>query len=144
MMPQLGVLAEVHEKAATEVFEKDCLIHLGTLVAPVGTSQEGRPCVTVEGQLPGGAALKEEIPFGEMRVYPLGVDEQAKVKITPARGFDVGAGPGKPLEKTLSGGVVGLMVDARGRPFTLPTDEKQRVEKLEKWAAAFDAYPQSR
>jgi hypothetical protein len=29
MMPQLGVLAEVHPKGATEVFNKDCLIHLG-------------------------------------------------------------------------------------------------------------------
>ena len=28
MMPQLGVLAEVHKAAATEVFKKDCLIHL--------------------------------------------------------------------------------------------------------------------
>ena len=141
MMPQLGVLAEVHEKAATEVFEKDCLIHLGTLLAPLGTSQEGRPCVTVEGELPGGTTLKEDIPFGEMRVYPLGVGETARIKISPARGFDIGAGPGKPLDRTVAGGVVGLMVDARGRPFALPTEERLRVEKLDKWATAFDAYP---
>jgi hypothetical protein len=40
MMPQLGVLTEVQPKAATEVFEKDCLIHLGTCVAPVGTTKK--------------------------------------------------------------------------------------------------------
>ncbi len=141
MMPQLGVLAEVHEKAATEVFEKDCLIHLGTLVAPVGTGPEGKPCVRIEVRLPDGTAVDEEIPFGNMRVYPLGVGETAELKATPARGFDVGAGPGKVVERKVAGGVVGLMIDARGRPFTLPTDEKARVAKLEKWAAAFDAYP---
>jgi len=141
MMPQLGVLAEVHEKAATEVFEKDCLIHLGTLIAPVGTAQEGKPCLTVEATLPDGTALNEEIPFGDMRVYPMSVDDKIRVKMTPARGFELGAGPGKPHEATVSGGVVGLMIDTRGRPFTLPTEESQRVEKLERWAKAFDAYP---
>ena len=40
MMPQLGVLTEVCPKAATEVFEKDCLIHLGTCVAPVGKAKK--------------------------------------------------------------------------------------------------------
>ncbi len=63
------------------------------------------------------------------------------MKVTPARGFDAGAGPGKPFESTLTGGVVGLIVDTRGRPFVLPTDESERVKRLDKWAAAFDAYP---
>jgi uncharacterized protein (TIGR01319 family) len=141
MMPQLGVLAEVHDRAATEVFEKDCLVHLGTLVSPAGTGHEGRPCLKVELSFPGGKTVNEDIPFGEMKVYPLGVDETAKAKLTPARGFDVGAGPGKVLERTLSGGVVGVMVDARGRPFELPKDEQARVTRLDKWARAFNAYP---
>ena len=141
MMPQLGVLAAVHEKAATEVFEKDCLIYLGALVAPVGTSQEGKPCLKIELTLPSGTVVNDDIPFGEMVVYPLGVDESVKAKLTPAKGFNLGEGAGKPLECTLTGGVVGLMMDTRGRPFALPTDEHKRVEKLEKWAKAFDAYP---
>jgi uncharacterized protein (TIGR01319 family) len=142
MMPQLGVLAAVHERAATEVFEKDCLIHLGALVAPVGSGQEGKPCVRLEAAFPGGRAVADDIPYGDMRVYPLGVGESVTAKLTPSRGFDVGAGAGRVLETTLTGGVVGLMVDARGRPFKLPTDEHQRVEKLAKWAKAFNAYPE--
>ncbi|MBM3307110.1 MAG: glutamate mutase L [Candidatus Eisenbacteria bacterium] len=142
MMPQLGVLAEVHEKAATEVFEKDCLIHLGTLVAPVGATQEGKSCLRIEGTLPGGRTIADDVPFGEMRVIPLAAGESASVKLTPSRGFDVGAGPGRVVEATLTGGVVGLMLDTRGRPFKLPSDEHQRVEKLVKWSRAFNAYPE--
>jgi uncharacterized protein (TIGR01319 family) len=141
MMPQLGVLAEVHEKAATEVFEKDCLIHLGTIVAPVGVGQEGKNCLKIQAELPDGTVLNEDVAFGEMKVYPLGVDESTRAKLSPARGFDVGAGPGRVHEATLTGGVVGLMVDARGRPFSLPSDEGKRVEKLGLWAKAFNAYP---
>ena len=44
MMPQLGVLANIDKEefkedakdASLEVFEKDCLIRLGTCIAPVG------------------------------------------------------------------------------------------------------------
>ncbi len=141
MMPQLGVLAEVHEQSATEVFEKDCLIHLGTLIAPVGTAQEGKPCVKVEMTLPDGTNVSDDIPYGEMVIYPMTVEDSVAAKLTPARGFDLGEGVGKTLECTLTGGVVGVMVDTRGRPFTLPTEEGERVSKLEKWAKAFDAYP---
>jgi hypothetical protein len=133
----------VHEKSATEVFEKDCLIHLGTLVAPVGTAPEGKPCIKLEATFPDGREVNEDIPFGEMRVYPLAVGETVRIKVTPARGFDAGAGVGKLLERTLSGGVVGLIVDTRGRPFNLPSDETERVTRLDKWAGAFDAYPAS-
>ncbi len=44
MMPHLGVLAQVHPQAALEVFERDCLIYLGTCVAAKGTGKPGKPC----------------------------------------------------------------------------------------------------
>ena len=42
MMPQLGVLAAVHPEAATQVFERDCLIYLGDCIAPLGRVKEGQ------------------------------------------------------------------------------------------------------
>ncbi len=44
MMPHLGVLAQVHPQAALEVFERDCLIYLGTCVSPAGTGSPGKKC----------------------------------------------------------------------------------------------------
>src|SRR5262249_23972398 len=35
MMPHLGVLSTVNEKAATDVFVRDCMVYLGPCVAPV-------------------------------------------------------------------------------------------------------------
>ena len=66
MMPQLGVLAQVNEAAATQVFERDCLIHLGTCIAPVGITSPGNLGVTISGD------LTETVPFGELRLYPAG------------------------------------------------------------------------
>ena len=111
------------------------------MLSPFVSTQEGKPCIKLETELPDGARVSDDIPFGEMRVYPLAAGETVAVKVTPTRNFDAGAGPGKPMETRLSGGVVGLMVDTRGRPFRLPASEGDRIARLEAWARAFDAYP---
>src|SRR5262249_28637097 len=121
MMPQLGVLATVHEEAATQVFDRDCLIRLGSVIAPVGNAKGGANCVTVK--LNGQA---HAVKAGDMALLPLPEDGTARVAVTiePDRSFDVGAGKGKPREVQVRGGVVGLIVDARGRrPFELPKDD---------------------
>lgn len=142
MMPQLGVLAEISEKAATEVFEKDCLIYLGTCVAPVGKSKPGKKALSVKIDLPNGEIFEEDIPFGELRLLPCSVGETAKAILKPARGLDIGSGSGQEIETQLDGGVVGIVLDTRGRqPFTLPTDNSERVIMLKKWMRVLDAYP---
>jgi hypothetical protein len=70
--------------------------------------------------------------------------EEAKAMITPAKDYDVGAGPGKELEATVSGGVAGVILDARGRPIYLPEEEDQRKELLLKWFKAMDLYDEKK
>jgi len=138
MMPQLGVLSKVHEKAATEVFDKDCLIRLGTCLAPVGQGRPGAPCVKVKlGEEP-----EVEVSYGEMKLLELGVGEKAHAVITPLRGFDVGEGRGRRLEREIEGGVVGVIIDARGRPLLLPDGQEERAKKLSEWEKALGVYPE--
>lgn len=141
MMPQLGVLAQVNAEAATQVFERDCLIHLGTCIAPIGNGKEGGTCLTVEIHYTDKPAINEEIPFGELRLYPLELGETASLKLHPSRRFDLGAGHGTPVEKEAVGGVVGLVIDTRGRPLEIPNDSEKRVSQLTKWQQALDIYP---
>ena len=141
MMPQLGVLAQVNPEAATQVFERDCLIHLGTAIAPVGVAKVGEACLSIEIDIAGNPSITEDVPYGELRLYPLSLGEKATVKLQPSRRFDVGAGNGHAVESEALGGVVGLVVDTRGRPLEIPTDAQQRVVQLTKWQAALEAYP---
>jgi uncharacterized protein (TIGR01319 family) len=131
MMPQLGVLSTVHPEAAAQVFDRDCLIRLGSCVAPVGQGKEGEPCLTIDYN-----GKSETFRYGELRVLPMGVGEALQATIKPARGFDVGAGKGRPVEATLEGGVVGIVVDTRGRPLQLPADDATRRQKLISWMTA--------
>ncbi|MBZ0267056.1 glutamate mutase L [bacterium] len=142
MMPQLGVLAEVHPAAATEVFEKDCLIWLGTCVAARGVGKPGRTLFTAELTRGDGKKETHEIKFGDLQLVPLGVGESVKAHLIPGKGCDLGWGPGKTVERELHGGVVGLILDGRGRPIAIDASDPDRVEKIQRWAAALDAYPQ--
>ncbi len=144
MMPHLGVLSTVHEEAATEVFDRDCLIRLGSSIAPKGIDKEGKPCVKIQLELPRGERKKLTVNFGDLIKVPLGIGEKAKAIIEPTKNFDVGAGKGKVSEVEVEGGVVGLIIDCRGRPLQIPEDPKARVEKLSKWIKSLDVYPQEK
>ena len=142
MMPHLGVLSTVDEQAATEVFVKDCLVYLGTCVAPMGQGKDGERCleytITFEGNR---AAENGTLAFGELRLIPLAVTEQANIELRPAKGIDVGEGKGNAGTRSLKGGVVGILLDGRGRPLQLPTDQQARVAALTRWYNAVDLYP---
>jgi uncharacterized protein (TIGR01319 family) len=143
MMPQLGVLAEISEKAATEVFEKDCLIYLGTCVAPVGKIKPTKTALSAKIELPNGEIFEEDIKFGEIRLIPLGVEETAEATLKPGKGLDLGEGKNQTINTTLHGGVVGIVLDTRGRqPFNLPLDLNERVPLLKKWMSELKAYPE--
>ncbi len=143
MAPQLGVLSSVHEEAATQVFERDCLVRLGAVLAPIGTSRVGQPCVRVELTRSDGQKLAREVAFGDLLLMPLPRDGEVEMTATPERGFDLGEGKGHPIRASVRGGVVGFIVDARGRrPFEIPSDPAIRIERLGAWNRALGVYPE--
>ena len=135
MMPHLGVLAQVHAEAAVQVFERDCLIYLGTCVAPKGAGKPGKTCF---GFQVSGANIDTsgEISVGELRLLPLADGETAEATIEPARNFDIGAGVGKAVTRTVRGGTVGLLLDGRGRPLDLPEDRTACRQAVTDWTNA--------
>ncbi len=143
MMPQLGVLSEVLPEAATEVFDKDCLIRLGTCVAPSGENKKVSVLAEVNFRKQDGSAVSISIEKGKIHLEPLAVGEKVNAVIKPAKNLDIGNGPGIEWTGELEGGVVGLIFDGRGRnPFILPDDDAERISKLQEWSKALDIYPE--
>ena len=98
--------------------------------------------MTVTLQLQGGATYQKTICHGEFVQVPLAAGETARAEIDPARGMDMGAGRGGRMVKEIRGGVVGVILDGRGRrPFDLPIDAADRINALQKWGAACEEYP---
>ncbi|MEJ2110805.1 MAG: glutamate mutase L, partial [Acidobacteriota bacterium] len=150
MMPQLGVLANIEKKemaqearkAALEVFEKDCLIRLGTCLAPVGKFKPDQVMLTADLTLPGGERKRVEVKAGEITVVPAPYEKVSAV-LTPGKNQDIGRGKGEIVETTIYGGVSGIILDGRGRPFVLPEDPAERMKNLRKWSESTDEYPSS-
>ena len=143
MMPHLGVLSTINEKAATDVFVRDCMVYLGTCVAPIGQVKDGERLTDYEITLPDARVVTDQLKMGELRLFPLGLNQKATITMKPAKQIDLGEGLGVPVTREVQGGVVGLMLDGRGRPLKLPADQQMRVAALTKWFQAVDLYPKT-
>ncbi|MFH1516142.1 MAG: glutamate mutase L [bacterium] len=147
MMPHLGVLTTISDKAATEVFEKDCIIYLGTCVAPIGNTKDGDKVMDYKITMPDGNIISESANYGDLKLIKLGLDDdklpiEVPIEIQPSKNYDAGEGNGKTVKKKVRGGVVGIVIDARGRPLKTNPDRKKRIEQILRWTSALDCYPQ--
>ena len=148
MMPQLGVLANIDQKdlaesarkAALEVFNKDCLIRLGTCVAPVGKANVGDEILSVTLAMQDGSEKQVILHQGELLAIPAEY-EPINATLNPAKGMDVGAGKNEQINTTVYGGVIGLVFDGRGRPFNFPVENDKRISSLNIWSNAMNEYP---
>jgi uncharacterized protein (TIGR01319 family) len=142
MMPHLGVLSTINEQAATDVFVRDCMIYLGTCIAPIGQGKEGDLCADYEIAFPDGRLVKDQLAFGELRLFALEHGMKANITLRPAKSVNIGTGAGAAMTREVMGGAVGLLLDGRGRPLQFPAEQSVRVAALKKWFNAVGLYPQ--
>ena len=147
MMPQLGVLANIDKKdlgeearnAALEVFNKDCLIRLGTCISPVGNVKTGT-VLSIKLEFSDKKVIEKDIQKNEL--YRIKAQyEPIKAEIIPHKKMDIGSGVGEPINTTIYGGLVGIILDGRDRPISIPSDPKDRLSYLNDWSNALNEYP---
>ncbi len=145
MIPHLGVLSTVHPKASLEIFEKDCLVRLGTCIAFSGKLSEndyGKKIGEVKLKMPNGEVVEKNVEYGTIQRLDLPENEVAEAEIRPSSPFRVSAeGSSRNVTKQIEGGVVGVLIDGRGRPVHLPGDDSKRRSKLLEWYRTLEAYP---
>ena len=98
-------------------------------------------------ELETGENHEGDIAFGEVKMIPYGLNDKklplrGTGTITPHRNMDMGAGKGRQVKGEIYGGVVGIVLDGRGRPIKFATDRPERVKQLDSWTRAFNAYPE--
>jgi uncharacterized protein (TIGR01319 family) len=134
LMAPLGAAAMVNPAVASQVMEEDALVNLGTVVAPLGTAREGDMALTFKMEYEDGRQLQVEVPYGTLEVIPLPAGKTANLELRPTRRFDVGLGTkGQAGMTKVEGGVLGIIIDARGRPLPIAQDPEERREKAQHW-----------
>ena len=137
MMPQLGVLASVHKKAAIEVFNKDCLIRLGTCIAPLGKGELGSTMLEYSFEID-GKDIEGELKYGELILIKANFSSY-KAQFTMKGDFTLGSK--KEYIGDIYGGEVGIILDGRGRPFNFKFDTKNRRKLINDWSSSMNEYP---
>ena len=149
MMPQLGVLANISKKelgeearnAALEVFHKDCLIRLGTCITPIGKVKNKSIVMRIKLTFPSGEKVEKELRKNEL--YRIKADyEEIIAELIPHKKMDIGSGIGEPIKTTIYGGIVGIILDGRERPISIPNNSQERLSNLKSWSDALNEYPQ--
>ena len=148
MMPQLGVMANIEKKdlaeqariAALEVFDKDCLIRLGTCIAPVGSVESKKDVLKAELEFSSGEKKEINLDGGDLVLVEADYQE-ISITLTPSKGIDVGAGINETIKTKVYGGQVGIIFDCRGRPLSLSKEPNKRISELNNWSKALNEYP---
>jgi hypothetical protein len=132
--PALGAVAGIKPLAAASALETGTLVSLGTVISPVGNGRPDETVLSMKIHYDDGGELAVEAHYGDLEVWPLLPGQRATIEIRPTRRFDVGlGGSGKGGKIRAIGGLVGLVVDARGRPLQLPKDVELRRKRLRHW-----------
>jgi uncharacterized protein (TIGR01319 family) len=141
MMPHLGVLSTVHPEAAIEVFERDCLVNIGTCITLTGEIPENEIVASLSFENSVGKESIIDVVGGSIHTIPF-KEPKAKLRIKLESGIHLD-GLRRNIETVVEGGEVGIIIDARGRPIDFPQDTEERIRKISTWYDSLQTYPET-
>jgi hypothetical protein len=131
LLAGMGAAAEFNPMLPIQVLDSGALLHLGTVLAPVSAAKYGTPILKLTIDFGDGNVSNLEIKQGTLTVLPLRPGQKVDIGCQALRKIDNLAS-----RYTIVGGACGAVIDARGRPLSLPPDAPRRREMLKKWALA--------
>jgi len=133
LLPLLGVAAARNHYLPVQVIESGAFIGLGTVVSVVASAEYGEQVLRAKLSYGDGTEVRADVKFGGLEILPLPSGQSAQLSLQPLRRADAGLGPGRSGVVPVTGGAMGIIIDARGRPLQLPGDPVRRRELIKKW-----------
>ncbi len=138
LVASLGAAGSITPVLPVQVLESGAFLNLGTVISPVSSAKAGTSILRIRLISQDGDENKYEIKQGSLTVLPVPSGRRVRVHFEPIHDTDIGLkriGAGSSLN--IVGGVLGLVIDARGRPLVLPADPSRRRDQLKKWLWTF-------
>jgi hypothetical protein len=159
LLPRLGALARVDAAGAVSVLQTDALALIGPCLSLAGQASPGDTVAHIEvdslDESPDNSGTETksyDIRYGTLTLIPLRPGQRGTFRISTNRRFSFG------LEKSslfpsvsgskssdgasthaISGGLLGVIIDARGRPLALSPDALTRQARVMEWLQSVDA-----
>jgi hypothetical protein len=134
IIPALGAAASINNILPIQVLESSTLLNLGTVISLSGSIQFGAPALKAKVMYSDGSESVLDIKYGSLEVIQLPMGQNANLQLHPLNRADIGlGGPGRGGSVRVTGGALGVIIDARGRPLRLPKDPNRRRDLHKKW-----------
>ncbi len=135
LLPALGAAASRNPLLPVQVIESGAFLRLATVVAPVVSARLGTPVLDVRLVDQSGNETRLNVKQGALEMLPLTPGHSGRLFVRPLHHADIGFGPGRAPAQGIpvSGAVLGVVIDARGRPLRFPADHVRRREIIKKW-----------
>ena len=86
-----------------------------------------------------GGQIQKEIHKGSITHLPLDIGQTAVIHLQPLRRTIIDPyGKRGAQSFKITGGICGAVIDSRGRPIPLPSDDARRRDLLKKWMAVLE------
>lgn len=127
------------------LLEQDALRNgpLASCVVPNGSGKIGDVALEAELTPLGGTPITIQVLHGEVRRLPLPTGRRGTLRLRPARGIRIGANePGAEVQSDIAaihGSTLGVVIDARGRPLSLASDDQARHSQHWAWLTQLGA-----
>lgn len=133
LLPVLGAASTRNNLLPVQVLESGAFVNLAAVVSPICSADYGTVVMRVRLVQDNGAESQHDIKYGSLEILPLAGGQSAKLQIKPLHRADVGFGSGRGGTIRVAGGALGVVIDARGRPLSLPPDPVRRRDLIKKW-----------
>lgn len=130
----LGAAAPINPCLSVQVLESSAFLSLATVITPISNTRPGTPILRLHVTYESGDETSFDIKQGTLEALPIPMGEAARLRLQPLHRSDVGMGGlGRGGSVRVVGGVLGVVIDARGRPIRLPRDPSRRQDLYKKW-----------
>ena len=130
----LGAAASVKPVLSVQVLESSAFLSLATVITPISNARPGTPILRLRVTYESGDETSFDIKQGTLEALPIPMGEAAQLRLQPLHRSDVGmGGAGRGGSVRVVGGILGVVIDARGRPLLLPNDANRRQALYKKW-----------
>jgi MutL protein len=133
LLSALGAAAGINSLLPVQILESSAFLNLGTVVSPVSSARYGTLIMRVRMTTEDGSENRFDIKQGFLTVLPIPLGRKARLRLDYSHGTEIGFGNSGSSSLNVVGGVLGTIIDARGRPLGLPEDSSRRRELIKKW-----------
>lgn len=130
----LGAAAGVTPLLTIQSLDAANFVNLCTVITPIGRAAPGTPILRVRLSGDNALASEVEVQYGTLTKIGLPMGQTGTLHLTPLHRFEVGMGGlGRGGTVKVAGGILGVVIDARGRPLRMLAEPSRRRELLNKW-----------